>query len=308
MIVPRTTHIELGDRTRIPILYEDRAVMALDKPAGWILGPNAWEKTRRNLQLAIESCVQARDKFWVPSRGLKFLRYIHRLDAETSGVMLFAKSEGALRTIGKLFEQRGVSKVYLAVVRGTPKCVAWTCKQKLGPIPGRPGYHQVNPADGKEAETHFRVLQKREHSTLLEARPVTGRTHQIRLHLLHAGHAVVGDALYGPEAGNWGEARDTGSPLGLRAFRLAYRDPFRRAPVRIEAPCEAFLEEFHLTAASLPPVSAEQIPIPQRPGFSREEEGDDAGDAEGEEDERDLEPPLTEVRRPPDRHGRDRWH
>jgi RluA family pseudouridine synthase len=282
--VPKTDYIALGDRTRIPVLYEDRAVLALDKPAGWILGPNTWERTRRNLQRAIDSCINGRWHFWVRSRGLKFLQFVHRLDAETSGVILFAKSQGALREITQVFRDRAVAKTYLAVVRGTPRCVAWTCKQKLGPVPGRPGYHCVDPGAGKEAETHFRVLQKATYATLVEARPVTGRTHQIRLHLLHAGHPVVGDSLYGPEAGNWGEARERGSPLALRAFRLAYRDPFRRVPVRIEAPCENFLAQFQFSAESIP-AATEEIPRPQRHDFDSEEADEsDEEDVESNDD------------------------
>src|SRR5579859_6390875 len=103
-------HIELAEgRLQIPILYEDRSVLALDKPAGWMLAPDSWDQTGRNLQLALQSSLNAGD-FWARSRNLKFLRFIHRLDAETTGITLFAKSAGALNAYSELFETRSVEK------------------------------------------------------------------------------------------------------------------------------------------------------------------------------------------------------
>src|SRR5689334_25172007 len=98
--------IELDDRpqrTRLPILYEDRSVLAIDKPAGWMLVPFSWQRTNRNLQAAIVSSIGA-GHFWARSRGIRFLKYIHRLDAETTGILLFGKSQGALDSYGELFE------------------------------------------------------------------------------------------------------------------------------------------------------------------------------------------------------------
>ncbi|MBI3875064.1 MAG: RluA family pseudouridine synthase [Verrucomicrobia bacterium] len=240
--------IELGDGTRIPILFEDRSVIAIDKPAGWILAPDAPDNARLNLQRAIESSINAGD-FWARSRGLKFLRFVHRLDAETTGVLLCAKSLGAVRTISELFEARTVKKRYLVVVRGVPRQTEWTCLLKLGPVPDRPGYVRVDPREGKEAETHFRVLQAARGIALVEARPVTGRTHQIRVHLLAAGHPVLGDSLYGPEAREY-YTRERPS-LGLRAIEMTYRDPFQRKEILIRAPIEQFLKQFGFDPATV---------------------------------------------------------
>src|ERR1044071_6733137 len=123
--------IELPGVEPIPILYEDRSVLAIDKPRGWMLVPFSWQKTNRNLQAAITSSIAAGD-FWARSRNLKFLRFVHRLDADTTGVLLFAKSPGAVRTYGDLFESRKMEKIYLAAVRGVPKQTQWTCRLKLG--------------------------------------------------------------------------------------------------------------------------------------------------------------------------------
>ena len=116
----KTKDIELPDCEPIPILFEDRSVIAIDKPRGWMLVPHSWRQTNWNLQAAIDSSLRTPD-FWAYSRNLKYLRHIHRLDADTSGVLLFAKSEGALRAIGDLFESRRMEKTYLAVVEGKPR-------------------------------------------------------------------------------------------------------------------------------------------------------------------------------------------
>ena len=236
----RPNHIELGDGTLIPILHEDRSVIAIDKPPGWMLVPHSWQKTNRNLQAAIVSSIGAGD-FWARSRNLKFLRYVHRLDAETSGVLLFARSYGAMETFGRLFESRQMAKAYLVVAHGVPREDEWICDEPIGPDPRRIGRMKVDRQAGKSAETRFRVLERGTKTCLLEAQPITGRTHQIRVHLLAGGHPVVGDDLYGPDARN--AARNRAS-LGLRSIFLGYKDPFTQKPVRIEAPAEGFVKEF----------------------------------------------------------------
>jgi len=227
--------MELPGCEPIPILHEDRSVLAVDKPRGWMLVPVSWQNTARNLQAAINSSIAAR-VFWARSRGLKFLRYIHRLDADTTGVLLFAKSRGAVETYSQMFEGRQMEKTYLAVVSGTPLDVEWTCQFKLAPDPGQVGRVKVDARRGKPAETHFRLMKSHEKFSLIEACPVTGRTHQIRVHLAEAGLPIMGDELYGSSADNL--------PLGLRAVQLAYFDPFIKKRVEIRAPTENFLKEY----------------------------------------------------------------
>src|SRR5213593_2527572 len=101
----KTSYIELGSGEQIPILYEDRSVLAIDKPRGWMLVPFSWQRTDRNLQAALSSSIAAKD-FWARSRNIRFLRFVHRLDAETTGVLLFAKSPGATKSYSRLFESR----------------------------------------------------------------------------------------------------------------------------------------------------------------------------------------------------------
>lgn len=249
----KPNYIELGQGKRtekISILYEDRSVLAIDKPVGWMLVPFSWQKTNRNLQAAITSSIAAGD-FWARSRNLKFLRFVHRLDADTSGILLMAKSFGAVETFGNMFEQRRMEKVYLAVVDGAPKQNEWTCRLKLTQDPQQIGKMKVDVRNGKESETQFRLLDSRVENgrtvSLIEARPVTGRTHQIRVHLAQSGCPIVGDELYG-------KADSRKSLLGLRAVQLGYVDPFTKRKVRIEAPAEQFLSDFRfsLPASNVP--------------------------------------------------------
>ncbi|MGH7975063.1 MAG: RluA family pseudouridine synthase [Limisphaerales bacterium] len=227
--------IELPGCEPISILYEDRSALAIDKPRGWMLVPHSWRQTNWNLQAAIDSSIRA-DDFWARSRNLKFLRHIHRLDADTSGVMLFAKSQGAVQTFSDLFESRKMEKTYFAVVTGVPRESEWICELPLAPDPKQFGKMKVDLRNGKESETHFKILQTRGKFSLIEAKPVTGRTHQIRVHLAESGCPIMCDELYGKV--------EKGFRLGLRAVRLAYFDPFTKRRVEIHAPTEKFLKEY----------------------------------------------------------------
>jgi RluA family pseudouridine synthase len=234
--VAKPNYIELPTGEQIPILYEDRAVMAIDKPRGWMLVPFSWQRTNRNLQAALTSSIAAKD-FWAKSRNLKFIRFVHRLDAETSGILLLAKSLGAVDTYGNLFESRKMKKVYLAVVHGRPKQTEWTARFKLSPDPDQHGRMYVDEREGKEAETSFRVLETGANTSLIEAYPYTGRTHQIRVHLLESGFPIVGDNLYGPDP-------KPKKNMALRAIELSFNDPFNRRPIRIRAAYDGFLREY----------------------------------------------------------------
>ncbi len=230
----KPNYIELARGVQIPILFEDRSVLAIDKPPGWMLVPVSWQRTSFNLQAAILSSIAA-GHYWATSRNLKFLKYVHRLDAETSGILLFAKSYGALETFGDLFESRRMEKIYLAVTDREPKEQRWTCKLSLSSDRDRIGRVLVDPNEGKPAETDFRVLASSHGKHLIEARPHTGRQHQIRVHLAESGCPIFGDEIYG-------QADDAG--MGLRAVGLAYRDPFTRKPIGIRAPVDSFLGKF----------------------------------------------------------------
>ena len=245
----RPNYIELTRDVRIPILYEDRSVLAIDKPPGWMLVPVSWQRTSWNLQAALMSSIAA-GHFWARSRNLKYLKYIHRLDAETSGILLFARSQGALNTFSDLFETRQMEKVYLAITARAPKQSPWTCRLNLAPDAKQIGRIIASP-EGKPSETEFRVVASANGKHLIEARPYSGRQHQIRVHMTQSKCPIVGDELYG---GGEGE-------LALRAVGLAYRDPFTRKPITIRAPVDEFLKAYGF-AENTYRVDLNSVPAP----------------------------------------------
>src|SRR5580658_4802991 len=155
----KPSRIELPDGTQVDILYEDRSVLAIDKPPGWMLAPVSWDKTSRNLHRALMLSMQA-GEFWARSRNLRYIRFIHRLDADTSGVVLLARNAGALSVMSRLFETRQVRKKYLAVVAGVPKQKSWTCRAKITAEPDVEGRMRLDERNGREAETAFVVLEQ----------------------------------------------------------------------------------------------------------------------------------------------------
>ncbi|MEY4384719.1 MAG: hypothetical protein RLY20_2 [Verrucomicrobiota bacterium] len=252
--------IEFNNGMRIPILHEDRNVIAIDKPQGWMLAPVSWQSTGRNLFAALTSSINAGD-FWAKSRNLKFIRFAHRLDADTSGVLLLVKTPGALPAFTELFEERHVDKVYLAVVKGIPEVTEWKCRLRIAPMQERPGFMEVNNAIGKDAETSFRVIDKKADRALVMCWPLTGRTHQIRLHLAAVGHPIWADELYGQVPTTSDEKTEL--KLGLRAVRVSYKDPFLAERVTIDGDVEAFVTAhgFDASNSALKNFTAPEKPL-----------------------------------------------
>ncbi|MBN8247185.1 MAG: hypothetical protein J0L84_07045, partial [Verrucomicrobia bacterium] len=146
MAKPRA--IELPDGTMVEVVFEDRSVLILDKPAGWLVAPEDWEQTARNLVRTLAAGIHV-GEWWAQSRNLRSLRFVHRLDAETSGLLMAVKNEGAVAAYSRLFAGRAIEKRYLAVVEGTPPSDAWTRHDPLGPEPGRPERNRVDPQAGR---------------------------------------------------------------------------------------------------------------------------------------------------------------
>jgi 23S rRNA pseudouridine1911/1915/1917 synthase len=168
------------------MLYEDREYLAVNKEAG----VNS-QRTPYQLKGTVEYAVE----MYLKSQGVpEPARVIHRLDRGTSGVMFFPKSKRAATHISALLKGGKVEKVYWALIPGSPEEDAWTVDAPIGKL-SKFRYGVTLP--GKEARTLFRVVAGGRGATLVEARPLTGRTHQIRVHLAHCGLPIIGDVAYG---------------------------------------------------------------------------------------------------------------
>ncbi len=166
------------------IVWQDEALLVVDKPAGLPTLPDGWDPSAPYLKSLLESQV---GRVWI----------VHRLDRETSGVILLARSAEAHRELNRQFEQRLVQKIYHALVRQSP---TWEERSVDLPLRTNTGHKHRTVVDhraGKQALTRLRLLERWQKAGLVEAIPATGRTHQIRVHLASIGYPILGDSLYG---------------------------------------------------------------------------------------------------------------
>ena len=194
----------------IPVLFEDEHLLALDKPSGLLSSPDRYDPTRPNLMRLLHEGIKL-GKPWARERGITYLANAHRLDFETSGVMLLAKSKPVLIALADQFGMNQPAKSYLALAQRTPIEASFSVDAPLSPNPFQAGVVRVNPRQGKNSRTDFEVVEKFDGYAWVKCRPLTGRTHQIRVHLRHAGHPIVADAIYG------------GKPLWLSRLKVEYR-------------------------------------------------------------------------------------
>lgn len=181
---------------KLPVLYEDDDCVVINKPIGLLthskgaFNPEASVATWLHNRIEDKTLIEA--DAHQPNRRAGI---VHRLDRATSGVMIAAKTAKALTWLQRQFSQRKAKKTYIAIVSGHLKQPEAVIDMPIERNPKAPATFRVGP-NGKPAITHYKVLQETEHLTLLELQPETGRTHQLRVHLSHLGHAIVGDTLY----------------------------------------------------------------------------------------------------------------
>ncbi|MGC8828705.1 MAG: RluA family pseudouridine synthase [Verrucomicrobiia bacterium] len=194
----------------IQVLYEDEFLMAINKPAGLLTSPDRYDPKRPNLMKLLHAGIEQK-KDWASQRGLEYLMNPHRLDIETTGILLLAKDKQTLTALTDLFGTEKVSKKYIAIAHGNPDRDEFEVDVLIAPTPRKPEIMRIVRKKGKRSITRFKALERYAGYTLFECFPLTGRTHQIRVHLKYAGYPIVGDSLYG------------GTPLFLSSLKPDYK-------------------------------------------------------------------------------------
>ena len=213
----------------LDIIFEDGDVLAVNKPPGMTVHPGAGHVSATLVNAILAHCNDLSGIGGVLRPGI-----VHRLDRDTSGVILVAKNDAAHQSLARQLKERTVEKTYLALVEGTPRPAEGVIDAPIARDPRRRERMAVLDG-GREAVTRYRVIERFGGASLVEAQPKTGRTHQIRVHLAAIGHPIVGDRVYGKA-----------SPLVRRQFlhalRITFAHPRTNEPATLEAPLAPDLE------------------------------------------------------------------
>ena len=236
----------------LAVVYEDAAVIVIDKPPGLVVHPGAGTPDYTLVNALLAHCPDGLSSIGAPRRpGI-----IHRLDKDTSGLIVAAKTDHAHIALAHQFAEHAVERAYMAVVCGHPLPVAGRIAKAIARSKRDRTKMTVVPSGGKTAVTHYRSVRRiGTRTTLLECRLATGRTHQIRVHLASIGHGVVGDPVYG--SGRRGAATALPPPLpgtfrrqALHAYLIGFRHPETGERLRFQSDLPAdinnmisFLEE-----------------------------------------------------------------
>jgi 23S rRNA pseudouridine955/2504/2580 synthase len=232
---------------QIPVLFEDEHLLALSKPSCLLTSPDRYDPARPNLMKLLHRDI-ARQAPWVRTRQLTYLANAHRLDFETTGLILMAKNKPALIALANLFGSEKPVKVYVALVHGAPTEESFDVELKLAPHPVHLGLMRIDQKNGKQARTHFEIMEKFSGYTLLKCMPSTGRTHQIRVHLQSSRLPIVADASYGGKLLLLSSLKShyrlkpntEENPLmkrtALHAAQLSLSHPVHNTPLTIDAP------------------------------------------------------------------------
>lgn len=222
-VVPQTVEPDVNADLRL--LHEDEAIIVLNKPAPLPMHP-CGRFNRNTLQHILHEA-------YAPQKP----RPAHRLDANTTGLVVLSRTRHFAGQLQPQFARGEVEKVYLVRVQGSPSWDDYTCELSISDAPGELGSREADEENGRVARTEFRVLQRyADGTTLLEARPLTGRTNQIRVHLWELGFPVCGDAAYLPnkQKGDAQTLTVQDQPLCLHAWRLSFTHPLTKQRVSFE--------------------------------------------------------------------------
>jgi len=212
---PPVEQIEIQPQ-RIPldILFEDDDLIVINKPAGLTVHPGAGQREQTLVNALLSHCTTLSGIGGKERPGI-----VHRLDKETSGCLVVAKNDLAHRELSRQFADRNVEKIYLALVVGKPRKPASVIEERIGRHPVHRQRMSVTTKRGRTAKTEYRVLRSTGDASLIECRLHSGRTHQVRVHFHHLGHAVLGDKVYAPRV-----AKNFPRQM-LHAWKLGFRHP-----------------------------------------------------------------------------------
>ncbi len=240
LTIPKATPaIPRGQAIALDVVYEDAALIVINKPAGMVVHPAPGNPDSTLVNALIGHCGDSLSGIG----GVMRPGIVHRLDKDTSGLVVAAKTDAAHQGLTAQFASRSLSRIYQALVWGLPSPIADRIEGNIGRNPQNRKKMAVVAEGGRTAVTHYRVLRNLDGvASLVECRLETGRTHQIRVHLAHIGYPVIGDPVYG-RAG--GRRRATLSPpaqdaaagfsrQALHAWSLAFRHPVSGEDLRFE--------------------------------------------------------------------------
>lgn len=202
----------------IDVLFQDEHIIVLNKPSGLLSVPGKALEHRDCLQYRVQ-------RVW-PTATI-----VHRLDMATSGLMIMAMNKASHRHISKQFETRQIKKTYFARVYGKPESQKGTIELPLiCDWPNRPK-QMVDHENGKAACTHWQVLSTDNNSSLVQLNPITGRSHQLRVHMLSMGHPILGDRLYAHDV-----AKAMSERLNLHAAEITFEHPYTQSILNFTCP------------------------------------------------------------------------
>jgi 23S rRNA pseudouridine1911/1915/1917 synthase len=209
----------------LEVLYEDEDLILINKPAGMVVHPGAGQREHTLVNALLHHFPKLSGIGGKERPGI-----VHRLDKETSGCLVVAKTDEAHRGLSRQFADRTVEKIYLALVAGRLRKTAGTIEEKVARHPVHRQRMSVSSHRGRAAKTEYRVLNGSEKMSLIECVLHSGRTHQVRVHLHHLGNPVLGDKVYG------GKYATNFSRQMLHAWKLGFQHPRTGEGMRFEAP------------------------------------------------------------------------